>query len=1090
MLINRLLAVAAICTSSLLSAQTPEVSWLRFPSISPDGSTVAFAYQGDIFTVPMSGGAAKQITLHEAYESHPVWSRDGKSIAFASMRYGNDDVFTVSAEGGVPQRLTFHSAGDIPQCFSPDGSKVLFSSSRLDAQSAILFPSGVLPELYEMSVSGGRERQILTTPAMDVIFNKAGDLMAFHDQKGYEDDLRKHHTSSVARDIWTYNTASKAFTQITTWEGEDRNPVFYAPDKIYFLSERSGSFNVWKADITDGKEQNAQQVSFFEKHPVRELSIAENGMIVFVFNGDLYTQLPPAEPVKVEVMVKRDRRYNDVTVELISGDCSEFLLSPNEKEIAFIVRGEVFITSIEFNDTKRITNTPEQERDLAFNSAGTKLMYSSERNQSWNIYEAALGRKEEKYFYNSTLIAEKALVETTAETFQATYSPDDKEIAFLENRTTLRVKNLASGATRTVLPGNLNYSYSDGDQYYTWAPDSKWLLIEFNDQNRWVSQVGLVKASGEEPPINLSQSGYNNNRPKFGMDGKMIYWMSDKDGFRSHGSWGSQSDVFALFLTIDAYKQFTLDKADYAYWKEQKEEKDKEKEKSKDDSKGKDKDKKDEDDKKKEPVKPIEIDWEGLQDRKLKLTIFSSFLADFVLSKDAETLYYLASTGEEVNLWQTKFREKETKILAEVKGNYSALNIDKESKFIYLENAGNLHKVDLSDGAVKGIAFSSEMLLNTDAERRYMFEHAWRQFRDKFYLVDIHGADWQYYHDNYAQFLPHINNGYDFADLLSEMLGEANASHTGAFYRDNMPTGDATASLGIFTDPDYTGAGIRILELLPKSPLLNEGKKVSNGVIIEKIDGQPIPAGINYWPLLNRKADKKVLISYFNPANNKRWDEVVEPITRGAENQLLYERWVNTREAETKRLSDGKIGYVHVRGMDSESFREVYSNALGKYNACDALVVDTRFNGGGWLHDDLATFLSGEAYMQFVPRGQENLGAEPIAKWQKPSAVIMSESNYSDAHLFPYTYKFFNIGKLVGMPVPGTGTAVWWESMIDGTVFGIPQLGMRDTKTGKLMENLQLEPDIRVFNEPAKSGQGTDQQLEAAVKHLLEITAR
>jgi C-terminal processing protease CtpA/Prc len=272
---------------------------------------------------------------------------------------------------------------------------------------------------------------------------------------------------------------------------------------------------------------------------------------------------------------------------------------------------------------------------------------------------------------------------------------------------------------------------------------------------------------------------------------------------------------------------------------------------------------------------------------------------------------------------------------------------------------------------------------------------------------------------------------------------------------------------------------------MDKSPLKNPEGKVLDGVIIEKIDGTPIKAGENFWPLLNRKADKKVLISYHNPRNGKRWDEVVEPISAGEENELAYERWVKTREAETERLSDGKIGYVHLRGMDSESFREVFSKALGKHNDKDALVVDTRFNGGGWLHDDLATFLSGEPYMQFEPRGQTNMGGEPIFKWQKPSAVIMGESNYSDAHMFPYTYKFFDIGKLIGMPVPGTGTAVWWEQMMDGTVFGIPQVGMRDVKTGALLENTQLEPDIRVMNEPAKVRSGSDEQLEATVKHLL-----
>lgn len=1072
------LLMLTLAVGSLLNAQNAPL-WLRYPSISPDGSTIAFAYQGDIYTVSSSGGEARRITLHEAYESHPKWSPDGSRIAFSSTRYGNEDIFIVDANGGEPTRLSFHSAGDVPMDFSADGQKVIFRSSRMDHVDAVLFPSGVLPEVYTVPVDGGREKQLLTTPAIDARLNADGSVLIYHDQKGYEDPFRKHHVSSVARDIWTYNLNDGSYSQLSTWEGEDRNPVWAGSDTYYFLSERSGSFNVWKASIMDGKEADASQVSNFSNHPVRELSIADNGKLCYWYNGEIYTQQDGADPVKLEVVLKNDRRYNEAVVKMLSSGATDFEVSPNGKEIAFIVRGEVFVTSIDFKETKRITNTPEQERDLDFNSDGTKLLYSGERNASWNIYEASLGREEDKYFYNATIIDEKPVVETDAETFQGSYSPNDKEVAFLEERTTLRVKNLESGEIRTVMSGTYSYSYADGDQYYTWSPDSKWLLVEFFDNNRWNSQVGLLNASGEEEPVDLTKSGYGNFRPRFGMNGEVVYYFSDKQGFRSHGSWGSQSDVYALFLTVDAYKRFTLSKADYAFWKEQqKEEKKAEKEEGK-------KKKKDQE---KEEVKELQVDWEGLDDRKVKLTLFSSFLADALLDTAGEKLYFYTSTGERYELWETDFKERKTKILADINGGGSELQFGEESKYIYLNDGGNLKKVTAKEGKVEPVSFSTEMNLNLDAERAYMFEHAWRQFQKKFYLEDLHGVDWEMYKANYERFLPYINNRYDFADMLSEMLGEVNASHTGAFAWDSEPTDDQTAALGVFYDEDYSGNGLRIAEVIEKSPLINEDGKVVAGVIIEKIDGQEIEDGENYLGMLNRKAGKKTLLSFYNPENKERWEEVVEPVSWGAQNEMLYERWIETREAEAERLSDGQIGYVHVRGMNSGSFRELYEQALGKHNTKKALIVDTRFNGGGWLHDDLATFLSGEPYMQFVPRGQDNMGGEPLGKWQKPSAVLMSESNYSDAHLFPYTYKFFNIGKLIGMPVPGTGTAVWWESMLDGTVFGIPQVGMRDVKTGELMENNQLEPDIKVMNEPAEVAKGRDQQLEEAVRHLMAET--
>lgn len=1065
--------------------------WTKTPSISPDGSKIAFSYQGNIYTVLMRGGEAKQITSHEAYEDHPVWSNDGAKLAFSSHRHGNGDIYIVNAEGGTPTRLTFHSSGDTPYTFSNDDSKVVFSSSRLDNVKSVLFPSGVLSELYEVPVAGGRETQIITTPALGVDYNSDGSQFLFYDRKGYEDEFRKHHESSVTRDVWLYDVESGDYSQLTSWQGEDRNPVWNSDDSFYFLSERDGSFNVWRANISDNKAGAFTQVSQFKDHPVRSLSRADNGMLCYEYNGELFTQLDPEAPKKVPVTILTDRAYNEVIVKLINGDADDFEVSPNGKEIAFIVRGEVFVTSIDYKETKRITDTPEQERDIDFNSDGTKLLYSSERNESWNIYEASLARESEKYFYNATLIEEKPLVVTANETFQASYSPDDKEISYLENRTAIGIKNIASGEMRTVMSGDLQYSYTDGDQTHTWSPDSKWLLVEFFDNNRWNSQIGLLDVSGDNNPIDLTESGYGNFRPKFGMGGDVVYWASDKSGFRSHGSWGSQADVYALFLTEDAFQKFKLDKADYEYWKDNQKDKDKDKDKDDDDDdeeKEGDEKKDDDEKEKKKEVEPIEVEWEGLEDRKVRLTIFSSFLSDFLLDEEGENLYFLTSTGDGSNLWRTQFKDKETKIFTDLDAGGSELQFDEKAENIFLNKKGTLTKISVKDGKSKGISFSSEMNLNTDAERAYMFEHAWRQFKEKFYLKDLHGVDWQMYKENYSRFLPHINNQTDFADMLSEMLGEVNASHTGARAWSGSPTDDRTAALGLFYDETYAGDGLKIAEVMGKSPVINKEGKVKAGVIIEKINGTPIKAGENYLHLLNRIAGDKVLISY-KGADGVAWDEIVEPISLRRENQLTYERWIESREEETERLSGGKLGYVHVRGMNSASFREVYSKALGKFNTMDALIVDTRFNGGGWLHDDLATFLSGEVYMEFVPRGQDNMGGEPLGKWQKPSCVIMSESNYSDAHMFPYTYKFFEIGKLIGMPVPGTGTAVWWERMIDGTVFGIPQVGMRDVKTGELLENQQLEPDIKVLNEPQKAASGSDQQLEKAVEHLLSITA-
>jgi len=1078
---NYFLTLVATLITFLASANE---NWMRYSAISPDGKSIAFCYQGDIFTVDVIGGTARQITSNAAHDFMPVWSNDSKNIAFASNRYGNFDVFIVPEKGGSPTRLTYHSSNDFPNDFSADNTHVIFTSARLDSKTSVQFPYGLLSEIYSVPLAGGREKMEKTIPAEAINVSSDGNFWIFQDLKGYEDPWRKHQESSVARDIILFDVKNDNYKQLTDWKGEDRNPIFIDNQNFYFLSEKSGSFNVWKGNVNGNVYE--KQVTDLKAHPVRFLSMAQNGTLCFTYHGDVYTIVNGAAK-KLEITIFKDNTSNESEIIPIGPNASEFAVSPDGNEVAFIQRGNVFVSSVEFGTTKQITESAGQERNVSFSPDGKKLLYAGERNNSWNIYEIKRANDSEKYFYNSTLLTETELVSNGEETFDPKYSPDGEEVAYLQNRTALNILNLKSNTSREILAGNYNYSYSDGDQYYTWAPDSKHLLVQFFEFERWNTDVGLLDASGKDKPINLTQSGYGSFMPKFSMDGQMVYYGTDKYGLRSHGSWGSQADIEAIFLTKDAYYKFTLSEEEYKLWQAQEEEAKKEADDKKDDDKSAKSKKKDKKEEEKVEVKPIKIDLDGLQDRKVRLTMYSSNLSDFIVNKDATEMFYFTNFDKGYDLWSTKFKTEETKLISKMGTAGSNLYYDKEEKSLFLDNNGAITKFDIATSAPKAVPVNGEMRLNTAAEREYMFEHAWRQVREKFYVEDLHFVDWDFYKKEYQPKLKSINNGNDFGELLSEMLGELNASHTGARYRKRSKDGDATGVLGCFYDESYDGDGLKISEIMDKSPLLLHSTKVKPGTIIEKIDGEAILKNQNYYALLNRKVGKKVLLSYRNLATKEAWSEVVTPISFWEENHLAYERWMKRCEFVVDSASNGRLGYVHIEGMDSESFRKLFDKALGKYNKKEALIIDTRFNGGGWLHDDLATFLSGKMYMQFEPRGQKNMGGEPIWKWQKPSCVLMSEGNYSDAHLFPYTYKALGIGPLIGMPVPGTGTAVWWETMIDGaTVFGIPQIGMRAVDEGYLVENRELQPDILIKNDYKQFAAGLDQQLIRAVQEMLK----
>ncbi|RPH30080.1 MAG: peptidase S41 [Bacteroidales bacterium] len=1058
-------------------------NWLRYTAISPDGQTIAFTYKGDIYTIPANGGTAKALTFNEAYDYMPVWSHDGKSIAFASDRYGNFDVFVVNFDGGESKRLTFHSKSEYPYSFAADDKSVIFGGQRQDIASHRQFPTGSQPELYSVPVNSGRVTMVWTYPAEAVQVSKDGQFMVYHDKKGGENEYRKHHTSAITRDIWLYNSKTGEQKMITNFKGEDRNPVFADNDKyIYYISEESGNFNVHKLSLEN--PQNKQQVTNLKKFPVRFLSISNSGTLCFSYDGELYTLAQGGEPKKVAVNIRTEEKRNNDVFLSISGNAKEMDIAPNGKEVVYIVRGEVFVSSVEGGVTKRITNTPEQERFVSFSPDGESILYASERGGKWQIYQTQRTRKEEPFFYASTVLKEEPLFTNDNNNYQPQYSPDGKEIAFIENRASLVIYNIASKQTRTLLTPNELYYMSDGDQYFSWSPDSKWLLVEYSPVMA-NGEVVLIAADGKSKMINLTQSGYSDSHPKWVNEGKQLLWFSTRDGLRSYANSGDrQADVYSMFFTKDAWDRYNLSKEDYTLLKAI-EEKEKEKEKKKkDEAKDKDKKVKKTDEVKKDST--LKFDWEDLAYRKARFTINSSSLGDAVLSKDGETLYYLSSFEKDLNLWSINLRTKEPKMEISLDAKSGSLKWDKEMKNLFLLADGKISKINIDKGKRETVGINGEMRIDKAAEMKYMFDHVWQRSKTGFYISTFHGANWDELKTDYMKYLPSIGSGYEFTDMLSEMLGELNSSHSGASYRPKNVDGDATASLGVFIDYDYVGDGVKIAEILKGGPLDKSNIKVNAGMIIEQIDGEIISANRDYNEYLNRKADKFTLLQVFDPTTNTRQQISIKPIGLGDESGLLYRRWVKKNEAEVDKLSDGTLGYVHIPGMGDGPYRDIYEEMMGKFHNRKGVIIDTRFNGGGDLVSDLAMFFTGKKFIDYS-NDKRLLGYEPTFRWTKPTIAMFNESNYSDGSCFACGYQQLNIGKTVGMPTPGTCSWAGWEGLPDGvTNWGMVPVSAKEINE-QWMENLETVPDFVVKNEPLIISKGRDQQLEKAVEELLKM---
>ena len=1058
--------IAPLATASAMAQSDP--LWMRFPAISPDGKTVAFSYKGDIWTVPANGGQARQITTNPAYDAYPVWSPDSRQIAFASSREGSMDIYVVGRDGGAPRRVTTDSGDEYPMAWRND-STIMLKASIMPKATSIMFAN--FSQVYEVSDKGGRMRLFSDIPMEDISVGNDGALL-YHDNKGYEDPFRKHHQSPICRDIWLYKGGN--YTKLTNFAGEDRTPVWGGDNNTYYyLSEEDGTFNVYKRRIG---ETAKTQLTHYKGNPVRFLTRSTDGTLCYAYDGAIYTLKEGSQPVRLNLSMVADNGSDKLRRQVLRSGATEFAVSPSGKEIAFVVHGDVYVTSTDYTTTKRITDTPEQERNVNFSPDGRSLVYASERGGLWQIYQTSIVNKDEKQFTYATQLKEEQLVKSSLVDMQPAYSPDGKSVAYIEDRGALKAVDVKTKAVRQLMDGKFQYSYSDGDLWFQWSPDSKWLLSNYIGHGGWNnSDIALVPADGSQKITNLTNSGYNDNNGRWVLGGKAMLFMSDRAGYRSHGSWGAEDDAYIMFFDLDAYERYRMGKEERALYDEahKKEKADTTKKKKPLIKLGKKK----KDDKKKDEAKTLKFDLANCRDRVIRLTVNSSHMADAILSPGGDTLYYQAKFEGGYDLWKHDLVENKTEIVMKNVGY--GLEADKDFKNLYVYNNG-IKQIDLAKNSQKGIDFEANFNYRPYEERAYIFNHVWQQVKDKFYDPKLHGVDWEGYKKTYAKFLPYINNNYDFRDMLSEMLGELNGSHTGARY---YPEGATlkTAALGLFFDNDYEGDGLKVEEVINRGPFAVRNTGVKKGCIIEAIDGQKIAKGSDYTSLLDGKAGKMTRVSVFDPSRKKRFDVVVRAISRSAQADLLYRRWVDRNREMVDSLSNGTIGYVHVKAMDSESFRTVFSQLLSdSMRQKKAVIVDERHNGGGWLHDDLCTLLSGKQYAKFIAHGKY-IGYDPWNKWVKPSCVMICEDDYSNGHGFPAVYKTLGIGKLVGAPVAGTMTAVWWERMMNGMIFGIPQVG-NQAMDGTFFENKELKPDIEVYNTPADYETGNDEQLKAAVE--------
>ncbi len=1055
------LALLACAPTGTPTAAALEPFGARHPALSPDGGQLAFSWRGDIWVAPATGGAGRRLTDHLAYEAQPRWSPDGSEIAFMSDRYGNADIFVVAAAGGVPERLTLHSDYDELYDWSPDGKTLYFSSNRESREFM----------LYAVPRAGGRPVRVIQDQAWSARISPDGQWIAY--LRGYTEWWRRGYRGPASRDIWLRAMSGGPSVHIVAWPGDDDNPHWSGDGRaLLFQSEREdGVKNLWRQDLSfsEGRIDPAgppTQITHLDED-MEFLSVSRDGRwAAYESAGRLWVVATAGGSPRLPLIdCTGDDKANAVTRRMMSAGATEFAFAPGEKQLAFVVEGELYAGLVregELKDCLRLTETAAREKDIVWLDE-KQLLFVSDREDGEDIYlmrstdaeEPRLGRSR----YRETL----RLTSDGATEYQPQPSPDGKTILYFKDTGWLwAMAPDGSGQHRVIDEPVILHC--------DWSPDSRWLAYSTTNHGS-AEDIFVVDAAGARAPVNVSSHPNDDFHPLWSGDGKRLAWASrTEDGYYS---------VKYLWLTRAEAEKTRSER--------EREEEAEEDAKAKGDEGEKDEEKAE------EPAVVVKIDWEDLPARTRTVATLRGYYWDYDQSPDGKHYALRSDLLEgEMDLWTVDWDGDKLLRLTSDGADPDRLAWSEDSKRVRYLSGGRIQEIAGDpEGEKKTYGFEVALTVDAAARRAQKFAEAWRMLGDGFYDEYYHGADWVALRAKYAPLAAAAVTHNDFKDVLRRLFGELNASHLGSWGgpRDNEGD-DATGLLGFTPDDSYIGPGLRVARVLSRGPLDREETRVVPGDVILAIDGRTVAPGENYYGLLNHKADEQVdlLVAAGGPQGKTR-RLTVEP--RGGVRDLAYRQWMDETRTLVDTLSDGRLGYLHMAAMGEEDWprflEDLFAHARGK----EGLILDVRDNNGGRIHDQVLTVLSRRPYVYTQSRGKREGNFDAIERWDKPIVLLTNERSYSDGEIFPWGFHALGLGRIVGMPTFGAVIGTNNVPLIDGTVFRIPSTGWwrrnPDGSIGSSLENDPVQVDVRVPAVPEEALAGRDAQVEAGVAECLHM---
>lgn len=1119
---RQILHLAAITLLFALPALGREpIRLANNPALSPDGKTLAFDWNGDVWSVPIEGGVARPLTSNTAKDTSPKFSPDGKEIAFISDRDGTPQLFVMPAFGGSPTQITFHTAGYSLYEWTPDGKGWLVGTQRDHGWGRRLSRLQIVRRSDD-AAKRTSEDLVFDDYAVNGVLSPEGKQVLFN-REGPE-WWRKGYTGSQSAQLWSYDRESKAFAPLATGEADSRWALYGKGNKVYYANGSGGCLNIWELDSST--KRNRPVTKYKEDSAVFPCISRDGGTLVYRNLFDLYRIQPGSNetPVKIDIFRDDDRPQDRIDRKVLSS-ATAAAFTGDGLEIAMVVGGDVWVMDTELKEPRRVTHTAEEEREPIFSPDGKSLLFISDKEGKPEIWRAA--REGNRPWFLTDSFKLERVTSDGDEKSSLSFSPDGSKLAYVRGRGDLYVADSDGKNAKRVIQ-------SWNDPQYDWSPDGKWLVYAQYDDD-FNRDIWIKPLDESRPPFNLSRHPFNESSPVWSPDGKLIAFVGardQKDTIDIHYVWlrAQDDEKSARDRTLEkAIEKFQKGKGPMPTKKDPGPMSGDDAAQAKEDSPAK----------KEGPASSVtpkavtvSIDFDKIHERIRRVSIPNSNESSLLWSPDSKKLAFSGNVDGQAGTYTIEIPDgvRPTQLTTST-GTHSRWL--KSGSIVWLSR-GTPASVSTTAGAVPaaaptmptprpggggrssggattspsaspgGYTFSVYQDVDTGKKHQAAFDMCWRQMRDNWYDEKLNNRDWTKIREKYRDAADTADQD-ALATVVQLMLGELNGSHLGFFAGSltlpsrrpggppEEPTGDrnwrpVTAHLGVRFDTDHKGAGWKVRDVLPDGPADQKKSELKPGDIVQSVNGTPVDAAMDASLGLNGPPSREIRLKVKDVAGKER-DVVIRPITYTAARTLVYKKWLMDNRAMVDKLSNGTFGYLHISAMDMPSFHkfeeELYNAGAGK----DGLVIDVRENGGGSTADHLLTALTQPRHAIAVPRGGGPGYPQDrtvYATWNKPIVVLCNQNSFSNAEIFSHAIKTLKRGKVVGVPTAGGVISTGGTSIMDVGFLRMPFRGWYLVDSGEDMELHGAVPDVIVWPQPGDAAKGKDAQIEKAVEVLAD----